>query len=71
MLMEQITFWQKQFLSVTGKLVGLGSDWASNMTGHKSGLTALLKQEGGSEIITLHYNLITLKVPVIIVNSMK
>ena len=32
----------------------MGSDWASNMTGHKTGISALLRQEIGSDIINVH-----------------
>ena len=35
-------------------MVGMGSDGASNMTGVRSGLSAILKQEVGNEIINVH-----------------
>ncbi|XP_033726657.1 zinc finger protein 862-like [Pecten maximus] len=36
------------------KLVALGSDGASNMTGHKSGLAQLLRQDINPEMINIH-----------------
>jgi hypothetical protein len=37
-----------------GKLVGLGSDGASNMTGKKGGLATLLRRSVNGEIINIH-----------------
>lgn len=39
---------------ISGKLVAMGSDGASNMVGKRSGLATLLRQDINDEIINVH-----------------
>jgi hypothetical protein len=43
-----------KFISFVGKLIGLGSDGASNMTGKKGGLATLLKLDVNRELLNVH-----------------
>lgn len=42
------------YFLIVGKLVAMGSDGASNMTGKKAGLAALLRQNVNSEMVNNH-----------------
>jgi hypothetical protein len=41
-------------MNISDKLVGMGSDGASNMTGSRSGLSTLLRQRINPEIVNVH-----------------
>ena len=43
-----------KFISFVGKLIGLGSDGASNMTGKKGELATLLKLDVNRELLNVH-----------------